>query len=183
MPWTEADQAAATTTMNGHIEDVSKKYSAYISAVSGGGTPSAAANALSALKEAMSEWQTDINLLRTTSDTLASNEQMIDDVNQLVASMSEEKALLKKLRSEAVTRGDQASSVNPKVTASPYTNILGLQRTFKGHTRTNITIAAILFGVLASSTAVFMVYRVATQGLSGAMPASYPGVVRGGARR
>jgi len=180
MSWSTSDQAAAVAEFQNFTQQTQAAYAAYESGLRSGvpGTTQAA------LEDVLRRWRGALQVLRARSDGMVANESTVDNMNQLVASIQEEKAILRKLRSEAVTRGDQASSVNPKVRPSPYVNILGLQRTFRPSTRMNIMIASIVFGVLAVSIAGFMGYRVATGGIAAAMPASYPGssFSRGGAR-
>ena len=93
-------------------------------------------------------------------------------LSELMTEAEEQRSVLARLQSEAGTRTDQADSLNPKVRSSPYTNIMGLQRTFRSGTRTAILIVAIVFAVLAVATLGYLVWRVVSEGeivRSGAM--------------
>lgn len=85
-------------------------------------------------------------------------------VADLVRELETQKRVLADLQSESITRGDQADSVNPKSKPSPYTNILGLQRTFRESTRSNIFIATLIFASLALIAVAALVYFVVTGG-------------------
>lgn len=89
----------------------------------------------------------------------------IEGLHRKLAELADQKEILARLESEAGTRVDQASSVNPKVTPSPYTNILGLQRTFRSGTRSGLMITGIVFAVLAVAALVFLGVRLAMVGL------------------
>jgi len=101
-------------------------------------------------------------------------------IADLVKEMETQKQVLAELQSESITRGDQADSVNPKVTPSPYTNILGLQRTFRDSTRSTIFIVTLIFAVLALAAVGYLVYSVVMGGE--VFKPSYP-VVGGGSKR
>ena len=85
-------------------------------------------------------------------------------VADLVKELETQKQVLAELQSESVTRGDQADSVNPKSKPSPYTNILGLQRTFRESTRSNIFVATLVFAALALVAVAALVFSVVTGG-------------------
>jgi hypothetical protein len=85
-------------------------------------------------------------------------------VADLVKDLETQKQVLAELESEAGTRGDQADSVNPKSKPSPYTNILGLQRTFRESTRSNIFVATLVFAALALVAVAALVFSVVTGG-------------------
>lgn len=89
----------------------------------------------------------------------------LEDLQRKLVELGDQRAILARLESEAGTRTDQATSVNPKVTQSPYTNILGLQRVFRGETRTGILVAGIVFAVLAVAGLAFLVVRLLMGGL------------------
>lgn len=177
MSWTAQDQEAAIAELMMYITEVNAGFEAYINGLQSGQP----AQTLAALEDVLRRWRQSIQKLRTRSDTLIMSEGVIDALNQIVATVQDEKALLAKLRSESVTRTDQAGSVNPKTTPSPYTNILGLQRTFRSSTRQNIMIATIVFAVVAIGLVGFLGYQAAVGGLG---QPSYPGTstMTGGAR-
>jgi hypothetical protein len=100
-------------------------------------------------EEVVRKWGNFVNQLKTQSDVIMSNELTMENLGELITQNSSEKQTLLSLRNEENTRADQADSVNPKVRGSPYTNVLGLQRTFRDSTRTNILIVSVMFGLLA----------------------------------
>ena len=100
-------------------------------------------------EEVLRKWRAFTENLQLESETVMANQGVMNVLADLVEEMSEQKRILERLRSESVTREDQASSLNPKNTNSPYINILGLQRSFSSATRTAVLIAAIVFGVIA----------------------------------
>lgn len=173
MSWTPQDQELAVAEMVAYITETNLAFETHINALRSGQNPLAAQ---AALEDVLRRWRLSIDRLRAKSETLTQSEGLLDSLNQLIATVQEESSLLSKLQSEAVTRTDQATSVNPKVVPSPYTNILGLQRTFRQSTRNNILIATIVFAVLAIGIAGYAGFRAFTAG----SPPSYPG--RGGAR-
>lgn len=175
MSWSAQDQEAAIVEMIMYIEQTNAAFEAYVNGLQSGQPQ----QTLAALEDVLRRWRQSIQKLRVQTDTLIMSEGVIDALNQIVATVEDEKALLTKLRSESVTRTDQAVSVNPKVTPSPYTNILGLQRTFRSSTRQGIMIATIVFAVLAVGLVGYLGYQAVAGGLG---EASYPGVARGGAR-
>jgi hypothetical protein len=101
------------------------------------------------VEEILRKWRAFTDNLQMESEAVMANQGVMDILANLVGEMSEQKRILARLQSESITREDQASSLNPKNANSPYTNILGLQRSFSSATRTAILIAAIVFGVIA----------------------------------
>lgn len=73
----------------------------------------------------------------------------ITKVSEKAATLAESQQTLQDLLAKQGTRDEQASSVNPKVTQSPYVNILGLRRNFRQNTRVGLIVASVAFGVLA----------------------------------
>jgi len=100
-------------------------------------------------EEILRKWRKFTDELQAESEIVMANQSVMNILADLVEEMSEQKRILARLKSESITREDQASSLNPKNTNSPYINILGLQRSFSGSTRNSILIAAIVFGVVA----------------------------------
>lgn len=92
-------------------------------------------------------------------------QQVADDGNMqeletLSGEVIEHRQQLDRLRDEAGTRIDQASSVNPKVRPSGYTNILGLNRIFRSSTWWTLLAASVIFGVLAASLLGYITYQL-----------------------
>jgi hypothetical protein len=117
-----------------------------------------------AVEDIVRRLQQNVTMLQSRSDAIASNDSVMESLGQLATQMAEEKEILKRLRSEAVTRVDQSESVNPKIKASPYTNVLGLHRMFRSSTWYAIMIASIVFGVLALGSIAALVYSIFESG-------------------
>jgi hypothetical protein len=64
-----------------------------------------------------------------------------------------------------MTRDEQAYSVNPKITNSPYVNILGLRRSFRDTTQTGLIVASTLFGILALGLIGNGIYAIRQKGI------------------
>jgi hypothetical protein len=156
MPWTPQNQADAERTAASFATEYDDASTAWLNAIRSGASPVAAKGRVD---DVIKRWQTSVSALENQSDVIMSDQNTMDSLGQLATQLAEEKAILSKLRGEAVTRGDQADSVNPKTKGSPYTNILGLRRTFRESTRFGILIASILFGILALGTLGFLGYR------------------------
>lgn len=125
---------------------------------------SAAVQAETKVRNVIEQWRAYVNDMRDAVDQQGDHGGSIDELNRLLEQIEEEKQTLKKLRSEAGTRTDQADSLNPKVRPSPYTNILGLNRTFRESTRTNILWIAIVLGILAIGALIFLIVRIRISG-------------------
>lgn len=116
-----------------------------------------------AAEDVLRRWRAHIEMLRDRAKATSQGEgTSLDVLYTLIGEMEEQKAILTQLQSRAGSAIEQASSVNPKVRSSPYTNILGLERVFRSSTRTNILIAAIVFAVLAFGVLAWIVYRMIT---------------------
>jgi hypothetical protein len=81
------------------------------------------------------------------------------EIEVLIGEVIEHRMQLDKLRDEAGTRVDQASSVNPKVRPSGYTNILGLNRIFRSSTWWTLLTASVIFGALSAAMLGFIGYQ------------------------
>ena len=156
MPWTPQNQTDAEARAASFATEYDDASTAWLNAIRSGASPVAAKGRVD---DVITRWQASVSALENQSDVIMSDQGTMDSLGQLATQLAEEKAVLAKLRGEAVTRGDQADSVNPKTRASPYTNILGLRRTFRESTRFGILIASILFGILALGALGFLGYR------------------------
>ena len=177
MPWTkekqeraEADTLAIAFEFVAVYENVKEK-------IATGASDAEVMAAYTAAAEVLRKW-------RAQSDGLqaeVTNSTHLDTLQRKLVELTDQRAILARLESEAGTRVDQADSVNPKVTASPYTNILGLQRTFRSPARTGLMIAGIVFAALAVLGLVFLVIRLV---MTGGAPSSYAaaGGGRGGGK-
>ena len=162
MPWTAQQQAEAEQRSAAFRADYVAKLDAWRNLVQSGAPTAATGQA--ALEDVVRRWQQSVTALQAQSDSLMSNESAMDQLGQLANQVAEEKVTLRRLRGEAGTRSDQADSVNPKIRGSPYTNILGLNRTFRDSTRHGILAASIVFGVAALGTLGYLVYAVLPKG-------------------
>ena len=162
MPWTAQQQAEADAEVAAFIIEFDEKWLAWRAAIQSG-VPTASTGQ-AAVEDVVRRWQQSLAQLKGQSDIIMSNDNTMDELGQLAVQVAEEKNTLRKLRSEAGTRTDQADSVNPKSRASPYTNLLGLDRVFRSSTRFGILIASIVFGVLALGTLGFLIYRIVISG-------------------
>jgi hypothetical protein len=161
MSWTkekqtqaEMDTMAFAMEFHGAFDTVKQK-------ISNGATDDDVMASYIAVSEVLRRW-------RAHSDSLQNevlDSSHIDEFQRKLTELAGQQEILARLESEAGTRADQAVSVNPKVTQSPYTNILGLQRTFRGPTRTTLMIVGIVFAVMAVLGLGALVYRlVVTRG-------------------
>ena len=143
-------------------EDYNTAFTTWISAVQTLATnpklSGAAATAKLQVDNALAAWRADIQSRRVMNTT------NIDELSRLAASVAEEKETLRQLREKDGTRTVQAASLNPKVTASPYVNILGLRRNFRHNTKIGLIIASSIFGALALGSLGYLVYRMVSEG-------------------
>lgn len=123
------------------------------------GNSTAATVAETAVEEVLREWRQRLTVLREQAAmSMEGDESGLAALSQRVTDLMEQRSILAKLESERITRDGQASSVDPKTVPSPYTNILGLQRTFRPSVRQGIIIAAIVFGILALGVLAYVIY-------------------------
>lgn len=162
MPWTEENQRSAEKTASNFETELITKWEAWLIAIRTG-APTAASNQ-AAVEDVLRRWQKSVDALKSQSDSIMSNDSVMEELGQLAAQVAQEKETLRKLQSKAGTRVGQADSVNPKVRPSPYTNMLGLNRVFRSSTRTGVLVASILFGILALGSLGFLVYSVVNEG-------------------
>lgn len=166
--------AAAETRIGQFMSEFNEKYMAWKNGVQSGMPGQNQA----AVEDVLRRWRQYSEELRAQSETIMSNDGIMDALSMLVTQVADEKSTLIKLQSEAITRTDQADTLNPKTRPSPYTNVLGLQRTFRSPTRIGILIASIVFGILALAVLSVLVYRVVVSGT-----AVRPGFVMAGGGR
>lgn len=101
------------------------------------------ATATTQLQTLLDDWKLAIE------EKIKNNNNDMTSISQKAAILAEQKQILKELQSKQITRDEQASSVNPKITQSPYVNILGLRRNFRYTTRVGLIVASVAFGALA----------------------------------
>jgi septum formation inhibitor MinC len=151
--------------MNSELEEFSAElneaYSSWRNAIMAG---NGAAVAQTRVDDVLRRWRAWTNGLERQTEAAIAQDGMMQRLSDLMTEAEEQRSVLARLQSEAGTRTDQADSLNPKVRSSPYTNIMGLQRTFRSGTRTVILILAVVFAVLAAAVLGFLVWRVVTEG-------------------
>ena len=155
MAWSKEDQQRAQETSYRLQDEYNKAMAAWKNMALGGGSQGQAV-----VDDVLRRWRQHLEALKQQSDNVMGNETVIDNLGRLATQLAEEKETLTRLRNEELTRSDQASSVNPKIRGSPYTNILGLQRTFRPSTRTAIVIVSIIFCVMALCAIAFFVFQI-----------------------
>jgi hypothetical protein len=157
MPWTAANQTAAQQVADNFASEYASAVDAWTVALRSGGNSVAAKGRVTDL---VGRWRQSVNDLEQQSDGIMSDQTAMDQLGQLATQVAQERGTLAKLRSEAGSRSVQSDSVNPKAKTSPYTNILGLRRTFRESTRLGILIASLVFGVLALVALGFLGYAL-----------------------
>ena len=110
-----------------------------------------------AVENTLNQWRAHLLGLQNSSESLMGDNSTMDSISVLATQVADEKAALKKLRSESGTRSDQVASVNPKITSTPSTNILWLNRVFRKSTRLYLLIFSIIFGTLAAAGLIYFV--------------------------
>jgi hypothetical protein len=162
MSWTKERQDAAQKQINDFAMEYIGTMEQWKTAVQAG----QATQGEAAVQDVLRRWRQFTMDLQTQSAAATQNQAIMDVLAELVKDVGEQKQILAELEREAVTRVDQADSLNPKVRNSPYTNILGLQRTFRESTRTAIIIASVVFGILALGVLGVIVYSMTQSGVS-----------------
>ena len=156
--WTADQQTSLESRAASFHQQYQAAMQAWGNAIQSGGNTVVAKAAVEGIRD---NWQQFLNQLQTQSDLLYSSENVMESLGSLASQIADEKALLARLRNQAITRGDQADSVNPKIRPSPYTNLLGLHRVFRDSTRFGILAATILFGLGAlGAVGIFVADRV-----------------------
>jgi hypothetical protein len=158
MQWSGTDQQMAEAELAAYMVEFDGTYMNWLNGIKAGN----AAQGKAAVEEILRRWRGSVENLRQRSERFAESDTAIQHLHQRVVELGEQRVVLRRLQSEAGTRADQADSLNPKVRPSPFTNILGLQRTFRDSTRKSILGASIVFGIFAVLLLAFLIYRVVT---------------------
>jgi len=135
-----------------------------------------------AVEDTLRRWRAKVDGLRTQSQMLDATNHEITDLERKIGEIMQAQTDLATLRAQAATREGQAGSLNPKVVPSPYTNILGLQRTFRDSTRFTILILSILFGIVAIGLLGWLTY-MSVFGMMGGAVGSKQGSMVGGSSK
>jgi len=157
--WSNADQLAAAATLAAIIVKFDGAYEAYINPV----TPVSGPALKQAVLNVLAEWREFNENLSTI--LYEQDSTVIDTIGPLAEEVSEQKQVLRRLQRTAGTREDQVAAINPKASPSPYVNILGLQRTFRGNTRSALLWIAVAFGFLTLCVLSGMVFMFVTRGI------------------
>lgn len=144
MPWSSMEQSSAESKVSKFQQEFHESMEKWKNAALSG----TLGNSQAVAEDVVRRWRVFVEQLKTQSDVIMSSELTMERLGELITQNSIEKETLFSLRNEENTRDNQADSVNPKVRGSPYTNVLGLQRTFRDSTRTNILIVSVMFGLL-----------------------------------
>jgi len=96
----------------------------------------------------LASWRAAVDEGRKVSDAATANSTLIDELARISSQVATERDTLRQLHSKQRTRTDQVKSVNPKITQSPYVNILGLRRNFRHNARVGLIVASSIFGAL-----------------------------------
>jgi|LauGreDrversion4_1035100.scaffolds.fasta_scaffold02520_4 hypothetical protein len=135
-------------------------YDAWISAVVAAGLDPKKAEAVGPAKTAvdliLSNWRKEV---RSLSDINTNDSNALDELSRLSSQVATERDNLRQLISKQGTRIQQVGSVNPKVTESPYVNIIGLRRNFRKSTKVGLIVASGVFGVLALGLLGYIGYK------------------------
>jgi len=140
--------------------DYTVAYDAWISAVVAAGLDPTKASAVGPAKTAvdsvLAKWRKEV---RSLSDSITNDSNTLDELSRLSSQVATERDNLRQLISKQGTRIQQVGSVNPKVTASPYVNIIGLRRNFRQSTKVGLIIASGVFGFLALGLLGYIGYK------------------------
>lgn len=162
MSWTKEKQTQAEMDTMAFAMEFQGAFDVVKQKITNGATDEDVMASYVAVSEVLRRW-------RAHSDSLQNevlDSSHIDEFQRKLTELANQQEILARLKSEAGTRTDQAVSVNPKTVQSPYTNILGLQRTFRGPTRTTLTIVGIVFAVLAVIGLGALVFQLVMGGTS-----------------
>lgn len=164
MSWTDADEQQAKAQLTQMAADYEAAYSAWQGALASSSSEASTGTLKLAVQQSLDKWRTYVERLRGRSDAIVANEGIMNRLFVLATDAKEQEDVLASLRSEAITRTDQAYTVNPKTRQTPYTNILGLRRIFRESTRSVIFYLSIVFAVLAIATVGYLAFAVYSAG-------------------
>ena len=186
MPWSVEQQTKYSNDLDALVSEYANAYRTWTNTIKDSARdpslqPEAnrAAAQVSSILQKMRQY---VNELKNTSSEAVSQGDILQKINDLATHIAEEKIKLAKLRSESGTRDQQAHSLNPRSTPSPYTNILGLHRIFRDSTRFTIMILSILFGAFSLGLILYLIYTLVSPGLSSSQNQNQ-GIAIGGSRR
>ena len=153
--WTESLHSQAEGQLDGFAAEFADAMTAWKSAAAAGNSDQGQAR----VDDVLRRWRDFTDRLQTGSLLATTDGSVMERLTTRLTEVGELRDTLANLQARVVTRTEQADSVNPKVTPSPYVNILGLQRTFRDSTRTGLLIASIVIGVVALAVLGFLIAR------------------------
>lgn len=153
MPWSADEQKRAEARNKSLKDEFNARMETWKRTVGAGQQDQSQA----AVENTLNQWRAHMQGLQNSSESLMGDNSTMDSISVLATQVADEKAALKKLRSESGTRSDQVASVNPKITSTPSTNILWLNRVFRKSTRLYLLIFSIIFGTLAAAGLIYFV--------------------------
>ena len=158
-------QTDAIAKLEGFVGEYVRAMESWKSAAAAGNSGQGQAQ----VDDVLRRWRDFNERLQTGSIMAAAGGNVMERMSARLQEANELRDTLTDLQARALTGGEQASSLNPKVTASPYVNILGLQRTFRDSTRRGILIASIVIGIAALGVLGFLVFAFVTGSGLGAL--------------
>ena len=144
--WTATNQAEALQQANNFKTEYQNAMEAWVNSIQANPANINAA-VPGALTDVLQRWNQFVSILQSNSDSILSDENTMETSFGLLSTLADKKRELASLRNKAITRADQADSVNPKIRSSPYTNLFGLHRVFRDSTRQSLLITSIVFGL------------------------------------
>ena len=162
--WTDDDEQEARSQLTELEADYDAAYAKWQGALASGSSDVSVATLKLYVQQSLEKWRAYVERLRGRSDAIVANESTMNRLFALVTEAKDQEDILASLRGEAVTRADQAYTVNPKTRQTPYSNILGLRRIFRESTRSVLFYVSIVFAVLAIATIGYVAYAVYSAG-------------------
>lgn len=162
--WTDTDEQQARAQLEQLQTDYNTAYSQWQGALASGSSDVSVATLKLRVQQSLEKWRAFVEQLRGRSDAIVANEGTMNRLFALVTEAKDQEDILDSLRGEAVTRADQAYTVNPKTRQTPYSNILGLRRVFRESTRSLIFYLSIVFAVLAVAVIGYVAYAIYSAG-------------------
>jgi hypothetical protein len=181
MSWTDADEQQTKAQLAQMASDYEAAYAKWQGALASGSSDVSVGTLKLAVQQSLDKWRTYVERLRGRSDAIVANEGVMNRLFVLSNEAKEQEDILDSLRDEAVTRADQAYTVNPKTRQTPYTNILGLRRIFRESTRSLIFYVSIVFAALAIATVGYLAFSIYSAG-GVVVEQAYRGAGGGGGR-
>jgi hypothetical protein len=173
--WTPQLQMDAMNQLSGFVGEFVKAMESWKSAAAAGNSGQGQAQ----VDDVLRRWRDFTEKLQSGSIMLASGGNITERMAEKLKEVHDLRESLENLQKRLVTGEGQALSVDPKVTASPYVNILGLQRTFREPTRNALLAASIVIGFVALIVLGAIIYFFVTgSGLAALVSGDVPGATK-----